>query len=53
MHFQKRYIRLIEHYQHNESEHGEWHHIISKCLGGKDDDTNLVFLPYKAHYICH
>lgn len=53
MHFHKRYIKLVEYYQNNFSEHGEWHHIIPKCIGGTNDSSNLVFLPYKAHFICH
>jgi hypothetical protein len=31
----------------------EKHHIIPKCLGGTDDDNNLVDLSPKAHFICH
>lgn len=53
MHNQKRYFKIIEHYQKNLPTQGEWHHIIPKCLGGNNDNTNLVLLPYKAHYICH
>lgn len=29
------------------------HHIIPRCFGGTDDDTNLVVLTYKEHRICH
>jgi len=31
----------------------EKHHIIPKCMGGSDDDTNLVELTAKEHFICH
>lgn len=31
----------------------EKHHIIPKCLGGTNDDNNLVLLTAKEHYICH
>jgi len=31
----------------------EKHHIIPKCLGGKDNNDNLVNLSPKAHFICH
>lgn len=31
----------------------EKHHIIPKCLGGLDDDSNYVLLTAKEHFICH
>ncbi len=31
----------------------ENHHIIPRCIGGKDDEDNLVLLTAKEHYICH
>jgi hypothetical protein len=31
----------------------EKHHILPKCLGGKDIKSNLVLLTAKEHYICH
>jgi len=31
----------------------EIHHIIPKCLGGKDSSSNLVALTFKEHYVCH
>jgi len=31
----------------------EKHHIIPKCLGGNDDENNLVYLTYREHYISH
>jgi len=31
----------------------ELHHIIPKCLGGLDDQENIVFLTGKEHLICH
>lgn len=31
----------------------ENHHIIPKCLGGTDEETNLVLLTAKEHFICH
>lgn len=29
------------------------HHIIPRCMGGKDDYNNLVVLTYKEHRLCH
>jgi hypothetical protein len=31
----------------------EKHHILPKCLGGTNDDTNLVLLPTRVHFIAH
>lgn len=31
----------------------ERHHIIPKCIGGDNDNSNLVYLTAKEHYICH
>ena len=31
----------------------ERHHIIPKSLGGSNDDSNLVKLTAREHYICH
>lgn len=31
----------------------ERHHIIPRCIGGLDDDQNLVDLTAREHFICH
>jgi hypothetical protein len=31
----------------------EKHHIIPRCLGGTDDEINLVSLTPEEHYLCH
>lgn len=31
----------------------EKHHILPRSLGGSDDETNLVYLTYREHYIAH
>jgi rubrerythrin len=31
----------------------ERHHIIPKCLGGGDEEENLVLLTAREHFICH
>jgi len=31
----------------------ENHHIIPKCLGGKDNKDNRILLTAREHYICH
>jgi hypothetical protein len=38
--------RLIEGYT-------ETHHIVPRSMGGSDDDTNLVKLTAREHFICH
>ncbi len=55
-------MNYSEHYRMLISKHGfsekpdfyvERHHIIPKCLGGCDDDSNLVYLSAEAHYVAH
>jgi hypothetical protein len=31
----------------------ERHHIIPKCLGGTDNDINIVKLSAREHFVCH
>lgn len=31
----------------------EQHHIVPRCLGGDDKRSNLVWLSYREHYLCH
>lgn len=31
----------------------ERHHIIPRCLGGGDEESNLVHLTPKEHFVCH
>lgn len=33
--------------------YSERHHIVPKCLGGADEENNLIHLSAKAHYIAH
>jgi hypothetical protein len=53
-HYKKRYDRLIEHYQQNLPEgFVEKHHIIPKCMGGNDDNSNIILIPTRSHFIAH
>ena len=31
----------------------EKHHVVPRCLGGTDDDTNIVNLTAEEHYVAH
>jgi hypothetical protein len=31
----------------------ERHHIIPKCMGGKDTEDNLIYLTYREHFVAH
>ena len=33
--------------------YSEKHHILPRSLGGTDDETNIVRLTAREHYICH
>lgn len=39
-------LRILEEYT-------ESHHIIPKCIGGNDDESNLVDLTPEEHYLAH
>lgn len=34
-------------------EYSERHHVIPRCLGGSDDEDNLIYLTYREHFIAH
>lgn len=55
-HYLNRYNKLIEYRRHHpltNSEYCERHHIIPKCMGGSDEQNNLVRLSGREHYIAH
>jgi len=33
--------------------YSERHHIIPRCLGGSDDESNIAVLTAEEHYVCH
>lgn len=48
------YFRLMKRPTITESSvYTELHHIIPKCLGGSDDNSNLVNLTAREHFIAH
>jgi len=54
MNYQKIYDTLVKRGQNRLLDgYIEKHHIIPRCLGGTDDDTNLVSLTPEEHYLCH
>jgi hypothetical protein len=54
MNYQKIYTNLIRRGQQRVLEgYKETHHVIPKCIGGTDDETNLVELTPEEHYLCH
>ena len=58
MDYQKLYDNIISKYKNNPEllkgvEYFEIHHIIPKCLGGSNDESNLVSLPVREHIILH
>lgn len=34
-------------------EYSERHHIVPVCMGGSDEEENLIYLTYKEHFIAH
>lgn len=54
MNYQKIYNKIIERARTRQIEgYVEKHHIIPRCLGGNDNNKNLVQLTPKEHFICH
>ena len=58
MNYQKIYNQLIErgkvrNFTNRKVQYFEKHHIIPHCLGGSDDDSNLVNLTAREHFLAH
>lgn len=55
--YKKIYFDLIEKRKTNklnkENQYCETHHIIPKCMGGNNEDENLVNLTPREHFIAH
>lgn len=54
MNYKKLYDSIIKNRQNNPIKgYKERHHIIPKCLGGTDEQENLVDLTAREHFLCH
>jgi hypothetical protein len=56
MNYSKIYARLIESAQTRfgpVASYTEVHHVVPRCMGGNDDDSNLVVLTPEEHYVAH
>ena len=58
MNYLKIYSIIIENAKENirfrgDGNYYEKHHIIPRCMGGKDNKENLVLLTAREHFICH
>lgn len=56
MDYKKLYNNLIlsrYNQKFRKDEYYEKHHIIPRCLGGSDDDTNMISLTYREHFLAH
>ena len=55
MDYKKHYDKLIEKARSRTKPEGytERHHIIPKCLGGIDDQTNIAVLTAREHFVAH
>ena len=54
MNYQKIHDAIIERAKTRKLEgYKERHHIIPRCLGGTDDNENLVDLTAREHFIIH
>lgn len=54
MDYKKIYDNIISRAKNREiCGYKERHHVIPKCLGGSDDNGNLVYLTPEEHYVAH
>ena len=54
MNYEKIYNQIIERAKNRVLEgYGEKHHIIPKCMGGKNNLDNLVNLTAREHFLSH
>lgn len=54
MDYQRIYDVIIERARvRNNDGYVERHHIIPRCMGGGDEESNLVELTAKEHFLCH
>jgi hypothetical protein len=55
MDYQKLYDKIIQRAKQRDYIEGycEKHHIVPRCMGGTNDESNLVKLTAREHFICH
>lgn len=54
MNYEKIYNNLIEKAKNRTlNEYVEQHHVVPRCMGGNDENSNLVKLKPEEHYIAH
>lgn len=54
MNYQRIYNQIVERARNRALNcYSEKHHIIPKCIGGTDENTNLVKLTAREHFLCH
>ena len=54
MNYQRIYNQIIERAKTRQLDcYKEKHHIIPKCMGGSNDESNLVELTAREHFLCH
>lgn len=56
MDYKRIYEELIEHRKmlpKLEGVYYERHHIVPRCMGGGDEDDNLIYLTYEDHFMSH
>lgn len=54
MNYQKLHDSIINHARQNppQGTH-EVHHIVPRCMGGTDEESNLIPISYRQHFILH
>lgn len=54
MNYQKIYDQIVDRARKRKLEgYKEKHHVVPKCLGGSDEESNIVELTAREHFLCH
>jgi hypothetical protein len=54
MNYERIYNQIIERAKNRKLiGYKERHHIIPKCMGGNNNELNLVELTAREHFLCH
>ena len=51
--YKKWYNQIVMNGKHEKLPGHEHHHILPRSLGGTDNDSNLIYITAREHFVCH
>ena len=51
--YKKWYNQIVVNGKHEKLPGHEHHHILPRSLGGTDNDSNLIYITAREHFVCH